>query len=187
VKCTAFGIVACYNSVHSPVPLFAMNVHQDLGWQTLSYLVCTVICVSETIPRQPHKEMSWVDVLLSQNSIISISSLADARSPRFTVRSKTILEVASRLIVEVSNSLLSQSIARTLRGRQFFRRIFSLRFARFFRYRSYSLGTTRDDKMEYGGWVVFVTRSHLIESWSQALTTHRLSHWSFRISMSSPY
>jgi len=24
-----------------------MSVHQDLGWQTLSYLVCTTICVSQ--------------------------------------------------------------------------------------------------------------------------------------------
>ncbi|GAA5825160.1 hypothetical protein JCM5353_002245 [Sporobolomyces roseus] len=76
----AFGIVACYNSVHYPFPLFAMSVHQDLGWQTLSYLVCTVIC----------------------NSIISIASLVDARSPRFAVRSEKILEVASRLIIETN-------------------------------------------------------------------------------------
>jgi len=42
----ALGIVAIYTSVHSPVPLFSMSVHHGLGWQSLSYLVCTVVCVS---------------------------------------------------------------------------------------------------------------------------------------------
>ncbi|GAA5963981.1 hypothetical protein JCM3765_007826 [Sporobolomyces pararoseus] len=76
----AFGIVACYNNVKHPVPLFAMDVHAKLGWQTLSYLVFAVVC----------------------NLLIFVASFYDARSPRFAVRSETFTEVLSRMIVETN-------------------------------------------------------------------------------------
>ncbi|GAA5979378.1 hypothetical protein JCM5350_003885 [Sporobolomyces pararoseus] len=76
----AFGIVACYNNVKNPAPLFAMDVHAKLGWQTLSYLVFSVVC----------------------NILIFIASFYDARSPRFAVRSETFPEVVSRMIVETN-------------------------------------------------------------------------------------
>lgn len=49
---TAFGIVAAYNNFRNPFPLFAMDVHEKLGWQTLSYLVFAVVCVSLNLARK---------------------------------------------------------------------------------------------------------------------------------------
>ncbi|GAA5908483.1 DUF6534 domain-containing protein [Sporobolomyces salmoneus] len=76
----AFGIVAAYNNFRNPFPLFAMDVHEKLGWQTLSYLVFAVVC----------------------NLEIFVANFYDARSSRFAVRAETILEVVSRMIVETN-------------------------------------------------------------------------------------
>ncbi|GAA6013851.1 hypothetical protein JCM11491_000445 [Sporobolomyces phaffii] len=76
----AFGIVAAYNTVRTPVPLFAIDLDADLGWQTLSYLVFSVVC----------------------NVAIFIASIVDARDARFAVRSETVIEVASRYVVETN-------------------------------------------------------------------------------------
>ncbi|GAA5883489.1 hypothetical protein JCM16303_003826 [Sporobolomyces ruberrimus] len=75
----AFGIVATYNTIKSPPPLFSMNVRTEVGWQTLSYLICA-------------------------NLIIFVASFKDARSPRFAVRSESFLQVFNRYVIE-TNSL----------------------------------------------------------------------------------
>jgi len=57
-KWVAFGIVATYNNVRQPVPLFAMDVHAKLGWQTLSYLVFAIVCVSQFSPTSTRSEIA---------------------------------------------------------------------------------------------------------------------------------
>ncbi|GAA5869407.1 hypothetical protein JCM8547_008666 [Rhodosporidiobolus lusitaniae] len=75
-----FGIAATYSTARLPVTLFEADLREQLGWQTMAGGIAAVLC----------------DVL------IFVATFKDMRTSRFTVRSETIFEVVSRLLIETN-------------------------------------------------------------------------------------
>ncbi|GAA5997591.1 uncharacterized protein JCM10292_000953 [Rhodotorula paludigena] len=76
----AFGIAAAYHGFTSTISLFVANLDDQASWQFLASSLAMFLC----------------------NTVISVAVVADMRGGKFAAKEETVVQVASRLVLETN-------------------------------------------------------------------------------------